>query len=371
MRVLHIFNEVRYSGAEIMYANAAPLFHERGVEMIVLSTGNKMGEFASRFNAVGVNVDHMRLPNGVYNPFFLFKYFKKVLNYIEKEKIEVIHIHRATYFWFFSLAGWIKGKKTIRTVHNVFRHRKLTWIKGYLERLTARKFWGLTFHTIGESVYQNELNYYKNPSVKINNWFDHKKFYPAVSDSEKMGMRNALGLPSDKFIIISCGSCICEKNHYDIIRSLAEVKQQVDGLYLHLGSGPTEKEEKELAASLGVADRIKFLGNRDNVRDYLIAADLYVMPSKFEGLSGAVLEAMACASPSILYNSPGLRDMIHNNDNGFLINPVFNEMAEKIIEFAKTPSLLQEMGANAYKHVSENYSIVKGVEGIVSLYKAG
>lgn len=353
-----------------MYANAAPLFHKQGIEMIVLSTGNKMGEFASRFNAVGVKVIHMKLRDRVYNPFFLFRYFKAILNYIDKEKIDVIHIHRAAYFWFFSLAGWIKGKRTIRTVHSVFKHRKLTWIKGYFDRLTARKILGLTFHTIGESVYQNELNYYKNPSVKINNWFDEKKFYPVASDDEKLIMRRMLGLPVDKFIIISCGSCTCGKNHHDTIRALAEIKQEVDGLYLHLGKGQTESEEKELAVSLGVKDKIMFLGNRDNVRDYLIASDVFVMTSKFEGLSGAVLEAMACARPSILYNSPGLRDMIHNNDNGFLVSQHFKEIAEKIMLFVKTPPLLEEMGRNAYKHVSESYSIKKGVEGIVALYKA-
>lgn len=371
MRVLHIFHEIKYSGAEIMYANAAPLFHQHGIEMIALSTGKEVGDFADHFRNVGIIVNHRNLPNNKYNPIFLFKYFKKILYYIKEENIDVIHIHRASFFWFFTLTGWLSGKRTIRTVHSVFKHGKFTWLKGYLERLTARKLFGLTFHTIGESVYQNELNYYKNSSVKVNNWVDSKKFYPAISENERLKMRDKLGLPQNKFIIISCGSCTCGKNHHDTIRAFAEIKDQVDCLYIHLGKGQTEQEEKQMAASLNVADRIMFLGNKDNVRDYLIASDVYVMSSKFEGLSGAALEAMACAKPSILYNSPGLRDLVHNNDNGFLVNHAFNEIAEKIIVFIKAPELLQEMGVNAYNHVSENYSMKKGVEGVISLYKGG
>lgn len=369
MRVLHIFYEIKYSGAEIMYANAAPLFGERGIEMIALSTGNELGDFADRFKAIGVKVEHMKLPNRIYNPVFLFRYFKNVYKYIDKETVDVIHIHRSGYFWLFSLVGWLKGKRTVRTVHSVFKHRKFTWIKGYLERLTARKIFGLTFQSIGESVYQNELNYYKNSSVKINNWFDDKKFYPAISEDEKLEMRNKLGLPQNKFIIISCGSCTCGKNHHDTIKAFAEIKDHVDCLYIHLGRGQTEQEEKQMATSFGVAERILFLGNKDNVRDYLVASDVFVMSSKFEGLGNAAIEAMACAKPSILYNSPGLRDLISNDDNGFLVKHDYRAIAEKIEEFIKNPVLLKEMGLHANKHVWENYSIQKGIEGMISLYK--
>lgn len=369
MRVLHIFNELKYSGAEIMYANAAPLFQKEGIEMIALSTGDNLGEFADRFKAMKVKVNHMKLPNDSYNPIFLFKYFKKVSEYITHEKIDVIHIHRSSYFWFFSLIGWLKGKRTIRTVHSAFKHRRITWIKGYLERLTARKLFGLTFQTIGDSVYQNELNYYKNTSVKVNNWYDNNKFYPAVSENEKFLLRNKLKLPANKFIIISCGGCTCGKNHHDIIRALAEIKQQTECLYIHLGKGQTEEEEKQMAATLGVDADIMFLGNRDNVRDYLIASDVFVMSSKFEGLSIASIEAMCCAKPSILYDSTGLRDLINNNDNGFLVKPDYKAIAEKIITFIRDPKLIAEMGSNAHNYVTKNYSVNSGVSSIISLYK--
>lgn len=368
MRVLHIFNELKYSGAEIMYANAAPLFQKGGIEMIALSTGNNLGDFAERFKAMKVEVNHMKLPNDSYNPIFLYRYFKKVSKYITQERIDVIHIHRSSYFWFFSLVGWLKGKRTIRTVHSVFQHRKITWIKGYLERFTAREIFGLTFQTIGESVYKNELNYYKNISVKINNWFDNNKFYPAVSENEKFLLRDKLKLPLNKFIFISCGGCTCGKNHHDIIRALADIKGKADCLYIHLGQGQTEDEEKQIAAKLGVETDILFLGNRDNVRDYLIASDVFVMSSKFEGLSIASIEAMRCAKPSILYDSPGLRDLINNNDNGFLIKHDYKVIAEKLMEFIRDPKLIEKMGSKAHNYVTENYSVEAGVESIISLY---
>ena len=119
---------------------------------------------------------------------------------------------------------------------------------------------------------------------------------------------------------------------------------------------------------MGLEENIRFLGNQVNVRDYLIASDIYIMPSKFEGLSISCIEAMACGLPSILYNSPGLRDMITNDDNGFLIEPDYNLLADKIIQFQQNPALIMEKGNNANKHVLLHYFLSKNVDEIIKLY---
>ena len=119
-------------------------------------------------------------------------------------------------------------------------------------------------------------------------------------------LRHQLGIPKDKYVIISTGGCSAIKNHHDILQAITLLPNSENILYLHLGSGKTEKEEIELVKSLDIADKVHFLGNKDNVRDYLITSDLYLMPSLFEGLAIAALEAMACGIPSILYDVNGL-----------------------------------------------------------------
>jgi glycosyltransferase involved in cell wall biosynthesis len=368
MRVLHIFNELKFSGAEIMYANAAPLFQARGVEMLALSTGEKVGDFLPRFKTEAIEVHYMKLPIGTYNPIFLIRYFIKVYKFIKTYKIDVIHIHRSKHFWFFSLVGYLSGKRVVRTVHNVFKHRSWTWIKGFLERFTASKIFKVKFQTIGKSVYENELNYYKNDSIVVNNWYDSTKFFPIQDEIEKQRYREILEIPKDSFVIISTGGCSHVKNHHDVIKALAILNKNIECIYLHLGQGHTEEEEHSLARELNVFDKIQFLGNRPNVRDYLIASDVYVMPSQFEGLSIAAIEAMASGIPSVLYNAPGLRDLIVNNDNGFLIEPSYEELAKAVIKLYEDKKLNALMGKNANKYVEQYFSVEKGVEGIMKLY---
>jgi len=369
MRVLHVFNEIKYSGAEIMYANAAPLFQKKGINMVALSTGVNVGDFSLQFDKANIQIMHKPLCNGIFNPLFLFRYFKEVRDLIQNENIDVIHIHRSSYYSLFSLVGFIEGIRCVRTIHNVFKNRKITWFKAVLERLICRKVFGLVFHSIGESVYQNELKYYKNPSIKINNWYDATKFYPSVSDDERRIVRETLNISDKDLVVISTGGCSHVKNHHDIIRALEITNKKVSCIYIHLGTGNTENEEIELAKSLGVYNSIRFLGNKTDVRNYLIASDVYLMPSVYEGLGNAALEAMACGITSILYNVPGLKDLINNDDNGFIIDPDYHTLAEMII-FCRTNQETSKLkGTAALKYIEQNYSIFNGVEAIVELYQ--
>lgn len=368
MKVLHVFNEIKYSGAEIMYANAIPIFRKEGVDMIALSTGKDVGDFAFQFEQNQVKVYHKPLLNGTLNPIILFKYFRDILRLVKVEKIEVIHIHRSTFYSLFALVGFIAKTKNIRTVHNVFKNRNFTWPKAVIERFVARNYLGVKFQSIGESVYQNELLYYKNPTVKINNWFDSNKFSPAINKQEKSDIRVKLNIPDEAFVIISTGGCSHVKNHHAAIEALSIVNKIRPCIYLHLGSGKTEEEEIALSKTLGITDMILFLKNKVNVRDYLISSDVYIMPSLYEGLGNAALEAMACGLPSILYDGPGLNELISNDDNGLLIPQDMNILAEKILLLSANLEMANEMGKNAKKFVNSKFSIDLGVKGIIKLY---
>lgn len=371
MKVLHIFNEINFSGAEVMYANAAPLFQQQGIEMIAFNTGKGIGNYVEHFEKADIKVVFKPIVSPTYNPLKLFSYFSDVRKFILDNDIDIIHIHRSQFYWFFALCGFLTGRKAIRTVHNVFHNRKITWMKAYLERMTSRRMLGLTFQTIGESVHDNELRYYKNASVRVNNWFDNIRFFPPVNVDEQMALRKQLGIDEERFVIISAGSCSITKNHSAIIEAVAIVKKQYPNImYLHLGHGAQETQEKRLALEKGIEDNIIFLGNKFNVRDYLIASDVFVMTSKFEGLSIAAIEAMGCKLPVILYDSPGLRDLIKENDNGFLIkhDPVI--LSEKIIQFYNNRDLIKEKGTNALNFATSNFSMPKCVDQIIELYKS-
>jgi glycosyltransferase involved in cell wall biosynthesis len=366
MKTLHVFNEIKFSGAEIMYANATPIFNKHHIEVLALATGVKRGDYEPVFKKQGIEIMHMPLPSP-RRIFLYVTYIFKMTSFVKKTNINLIHIHRSDAKWVFALISKLAGIKCIYTVHNVFKHRKITWFKGYLDRLTARKWFGLQIQTIGQSVYENELNYYKTPSVKINNWYDAERFYPLTSSQEKNEIRKKLKISLDSFVLISTGGCSWVKNHHDIFKAIALLKDK-NIVYLHLGCGITEQEEKQLAKDLGVENNVKFLGNQKNVRDFLAVSDVYLMPSKFEGLSIASIEAMATGVPSVLYNSPGLKDLIESNNNGLLIEEDFNTLAKSINWMIENKDEAQKMAYNAIKYVKNNFDMEKNVLEIIKLY---
>lgn len=369
MRVLHLFNEINFSGAELMYRDAADYFREKEVEMYALGTAKNFGNFIENFSEKGINTVHKPYRSkfvlskaGLSFYWFLYKFLKQ-------NKIDVLHIHRDD-IYFAAVITYVLGIRSIKTQHSIFYNRKLTLPLSIARRTIVRDLFKTDFHSIGESVHSHELKYYKNPSTKINNWYNPKRFY-GFTDSERSEAKKELNIPNDVFVIISVGGCAPIKNHHDVLRAIALSKGKLNILYLHLGKGKTECEEKQLAEDLGISEMVRFEGNKDNVRDYLIASDVFVMTSKFEGLGNSSLEAMACGIPVILYNVVGLRDLISNNDNGFLIESNPKELADKILLYSDKPELRKEKGANASVFVNKNHSMVTSVDSMLSFYKKG
>lgn len=365
-RVLHILYELKYSGAEIMLANAAKLMSKQGIEQFAFSTGPNMGEFEEVFTRHEIRCFHKPIQYG-YNPLKLWRYCRDTLRFINEHKIDVLHIHRADLYLLTFLAWWA-NIRCIKTQHNTFRNRWFTHPYAIMQRWIARRLFRTVFHTIGESVESNERNYYRNPSVRINNWYDDAKFYPAT-DQERLQARAALSLDPQAFVLVSTGGCSHVKNHHDIFRALSLLQGKIKCTYLHLGKGQTEQEEEELARHLGLENQVHFLGNRQNVRDYLIAADLFVMTSRFEGLSIASIEAMGCKLPSILYDAPGLRDLIHDDDNGFLIPQDHVILAEKVGFLSMNPNQASAFGEKALEYVKANFSMQTNASKVATLYK--
>ncbi|WP_162418346.1 glycosyltransferase family 4 protein [Cyclobacterium roseum] len=364
IRVLHIFNELKYSGAEIMYSDAIKFFKEKNIEIIIVSTGKKIGEFKSQFENQNIKVLHWPI-NNIFN---IFSNYRKIYNYLKTEKIDVLHVHRNSLYLIF-LVGKLAGIKIIKTQHNNFQNKLQTRFFQIFTRAIFRKYCNTTYQTIGESVYNNELEIYHNPSKKINNWIDLRKFYPETTNNLKNEIKEKLSISKDSFVIISTGGCTDIKNHADIIKSMPIINEKINCVYIHLGIGEMEFYERKLALELNVFNSIRFLGNKSNVRELLISADLFVMTSKFEGLSIASIEAMACKIPVILYDSPGLRDLIKDNDNGFLIESNYKVLAQTVISCYFKYKAAKEKADNAFKLVLNEYRLEKNIKSIIDLYQ--
>ena len=366
MRVLHVFNSLKFSGAEIMYVSAAKNFKNKGCSLFALATDKDLGDYTSHFEKANFKIRHLPITsNGFIKRLKFCCDFIKLIN---KEKIDVIHIHSSSLRLVASICAFITKKTCVYTFHNVFKSSWYSYHYHILQRWVIKTLLKTKFQTISDSVYENELNLYHNETNLIYNWFNNNKFYPA-SEHEKIEARKSLGIPIDAKVSIIIGGCSHIKRHEDLIYAHKTIlKDFPNSICLHLGEGDSTSEELKLVKELNIEDSFRFYGNQDNVRQYLIASDIYVMTSKFEGISLTTIEAMACNVPAILYDVIGLRDFNKGVKCSTQIQENHDLLAQEIIKHYSSPKQETHLTANALEMVNEKYNMEKNVPKIYLLY---
>lgn len=367
MKIAHILHELKFSGAEIMYVDAAPFLQEKGCQLSVIATASQVGEYAPYFEKSGYKVIHMPYPSK-WNIIGKIKNIIRLVILFKKEGFDVVHIHTNSIMWEMALCTWLASKQGIHTFHSVFTSRPYSYPIHILQRWGAKHIFGCKFQSISDTVYEHELKHYHNRTNKIYNWYGHNRFYPGLS-GEKEEIREKLQIPLDALVLISVGGCSSIKRHSEIIKSLPyiiESKKTV--VYFHLGSGEEEKAEKEIAKQSKVIKNIRFYGNQLNIREFLIASDIYLMTSKHEGISITTIEAMACEIPCILFDVPGLRDFNKTGENCLLIPENHKILAEKVIWLYSNPNIAMQLAKQAQDLVNDKYHLIKNVSELLKLY---
>lgn len=300
LRVLHVLNELKSSGAETMLVAAAPLFQAEAVILEVLSTGATTGLYAKRFEAAGYRLHH--IPFSRSPGFFL-----KVRRLMQVGRYDVIHLHiEAANFWYGLVALSVHPRVVLRTVHSAFAFTgNLQWRRGVQRRLLQRL--GVQHVSISASVRDTELRHYRLPTTLVWNWYNSMRFN-ATSTEARAAARAKFGLSENDFVVASIGNCCEVKNHTALIQAIALLPAEQRPIYLHAGTEEAGQPERALAQHLGISEHTRFLGGLDEVLPLLQAADAFIMPSLYEGLGIAAIEALATGLPALFTDSPGLRD---------------------------------------------------------------
>lgn len=135
--------------------------------------------------------------------------------------------------------------------------------------------------------------------------------------------RSALQWSDHEQIILSVGRLTAQKSPEDLLRAFVELPAELrDGARLvYVGDGPLRAELQQRATELGVADRVSLSGWRGDVISLMKAADVLVLPSRWEGLPNVVLEAMAAGLPVLAADTGGVREMLLGELQEWLFKP--------------------------------------------------
>jgi glycosyltransferase involved in cell wall biosynthesis len=184
-------------------------------------------------------------------------------------------------------------------------------------------------------------------------------------------IRADLNIPAEALVVGSVGRLISMKRYNDLIDAVSRNIQAGHKLHLLLvGHGPERSALETQAAQLGIREQVHFAGFQTNPHTWLSAMDAYVLPSLFEGLPVAILEAMAAGLPIIGTNVVGTRGVLARPNTGILVPPEDSSaLAAAIVRLMDSPELRHQMGQAARAEFLEHYQMDRGIESYMTLYR--
>jgi glycosyltransferase involved in cell wall biosynthesis len=307
IRILHIFGCMNRGGAEMRTLDLMRRIDREQFQMDFCSLSGNRGLLDADIRKLGGEVHYCKLRSLSFNP-----RFKKLLR---DGQYDVVHSH-VHYFSGYIL--WLAKRCGIpkRIAH--FRNTTDTQSKSLKRRiqtsLMRRMIHKYATHilSVGEGAMQVgwRPDWQNDPRCTvIYNGLDTRPFYRQVHSGE---MRANLQVPPDAPLLIHVGRMAKQKNHFRLAHIAARIlshKPSAHFLLIGRENNDTKEQMTSIFADANVADRVHFLGVRDDVPQLLAISDLMLFPSLWEGLPGAVLEACAAGTPVLASDIPGVREL--------------------------------------------------------------
>ncbi|MDO8755671.1 MAG: glycosyltransferase family 4 protein, partial [Anaerolineales bacterium] len=171
-------------------------------------------------------------------------------------------------------------------------------------------------------------------------------------------IRQKLSLQEDDIFLLSVGRLVYEKGHEFLVKAMSSVVQSPQNIVAGIcGAGPLYNSLQGEIVSLSLEEKVMLLGQWENLLELLASADIFVLPSRWEGLPMALLEAMMAGLPVVATRVEGVEEVVEDGVHGLLVppeNPV--ELAKAILQLSNAPELRRRMGEAAKQHILNSFT---------------
>ncbi len=379
--VMHIISDLELGGAQAVVCTLGEnwKFQEGGFVVCAF----RDGPLRSRLEAAGVPVEILpfRRRSVLLLPLCLADLWRirhKLMQLVKVYKSNLIQTHILIHLDFLALSfrNRVSVKCVLWTVHGVdFLPQRPGWflplrraIVLRMYRLLLKKVDGII--AVSDAVREallKRLGPFQSKILTIPNAVnlkDFEKFYDPVA------LRKQFGFADSTRLLVSVGRLSKEKGHSYLVDATAKVIDLFPDTHLLIaGDGELRPELTVRASQMDCRDKIHFLGQRTDMAALLMAADVFVLPSLREGLSMALLEAMAAGKPIVATAIPGNQEVLIDGQTGLLVAPSDSlALANAIGSLLKKPGEAQAMGKAARAYVQTHYDVERQVKEYQALY---
>lgn len=320
------------------------------VECACSVTGSFFCDLKNQYGLVMHQVDFERNPYTLQN----LKAFVQLKKIVKERNINTIFCHEPVGGVMGRIVGHLMKCKAIYMAHGFHFYSgapRVSRIYYFVEKFLSK--YTDVLITINQEDYEVSQSFkakvnYILPGIGI----DTSRF---IYKPNHEYLRNELGLEEYDLILLSVGELITRKNHETVIEAIAGLKNRHIH-YVIAGNGELNQYLKEKVSGFGLSN-VHLLGYRKDINKLCNSSDVFIMPSFQEGLSVALMEAMACGLPVIASKIRGNVDLIDQNKGGYLVDVTgTNEYMTTIKELAADVEKRTEMGRYNMKRI-EDYSI--------------
>lgn len=389
LRVLQIITNLDIGGAQEVVRTLSDYLVQNDCPTVVCTL--KDGPLRKDIERLGIPVEVVggRKYSILAFPLFvrdMLRIQRSLAEIVQRYEINVIQTHllRMLDFLALTLRRGSEKPAVFWTVHNEQFALRKDQLPGFHWLLEPKRFthrwlyriasrWASGFIAVSEDVglaVRREIGPDEKKVAVILNGVDTRR-YPAAADRKEL--RSRLGFGDDACLIAVVGTLKEQKGHRYLVEAGKEILSKRQNLhFLFIGDGPLLQELNRQAAESGLTERIHFLGNRDDVPDLLAASDLFVLPSLWEGLPMALIEAMASGMPIVATRVSGTQKAIIHEESGLLVPPGDpGELAGAIEVLLSRPERASAMGRAARLRAEKCFSAQAQAASHIALFRQG
>lgn len=354
MRVLLVDLAKSFGGAEVRtLLQAEALQNHTETCAVAVLDGS---ELHRRLQARGIPCHPIRVGRG--SPQMLLALYQL----IRQHQYQVVDAHNVhSIFWAHIAALMAGAPGRVATIHSDYG-REYPGIKGrlYEASLWLNRRWARAYITVTEALQTKHA-----PQI------DSTLIYNAVEvPAEPLGKRTqTLFFSAEDFIITIVGRLVPVKGHQYLIEAFAQLRDMPHIKLLIVGDGALRTGLEAQVQQLGLSERVRFTGFRDDIPNILQAVDALCMASLSEAMPFVVLEAAAYARPLIVTRVGGLIGLLRDESTALMVpaqNP--QALADAIRRLASDPHLAHQLGQNAYQMVKTSFSTDTMIQQVLAVY---
>lgn len=359
-RLLFLCTGLNRGGAETQILVLTRELVSRGWDLSVVSM-TPLGSLQAELEETGISVSTLGMRRGIADPTAVFR----LANILRKQQPGILHTHMVHS----NLLGRVTRlfahvPAVICTAHSINeggRWRELAYrLTDPLADLTT---------IVSNAAAARYIRVGAVPARKLKmvpNGVRLESFKQC--DGTRLNVRTTLAL-DDQFVWLAVGRLDTPKDYPNLLTAFSRLRNRRHVL-LVAGEGHLRESIERLTAELGISEKVRFLGIREDIPQLMAAADAYVMSSAWEGLPMVLLEAAASALPIVTTAVGGTEEIVHDGVNGFLASAKDPEAladAMQRMEQLSSESRLS-MGAAGRDHVASHYNLSAVVDQWEEIY---